>query len=63
MFDWMAWVRSVAVARRRVRLLAARAGEGGQLLMLACLAPVFSQNLLPRPRSASMGLVFGNIKF
>lgn len=53
----------VAVARRRVTVLAARAGERCQLLMVACLAPVFSQNMLPRPSSASMRLLFGNIKF
>lgn len=53
----------VAVAHRRVRVLAARAKEWCQLLMLVCLAPVFSQNLLPKPSSANTRLLFGNIKF
>lgn len=53
----------VAVARRRERVLAARAGERCQLLMVACLALVFSQNMLPRPSSASTRLLFENIKF
>lgn len=62
LFDWVPWVRSVAVALTRVRAPAARAGEC-QLLILACLAPRFSQNWLPEPSSVSMGLVFGNTEF